>query len=307
MTENMLWLLNICKYGFNIYVFFYIYQYLYMGCDIKTKIKKNGKTKIIHKPKIILAFIYLFLLFISFMCLTYKVLLLLMCSFSISGIFLYDRYISEISHLFEKYEKILSIKILWKVFKTIYSIINITFNPINLFVNNIIGKQISYLKKIFFKISNYNSNSSDKHKDNKDNKINYKNIEDVLLGKQTSKFSEYLLGTNKNTNHTKKKTTEFESEFESDFDSSETSKSSETTNTKSDFISSSKLNSSTTTIQKKEITTDISEKKELKNIIKDMTHENTEINKLIEKTQNINNIFNGDKTSDINDIKITEI
>ena len=117
------------------YIFTYLFHPLYIKCNVQTKIKKGKKKKIIYKPKCILAFVYFALLFLLFKLFTFEIFILFFIGLFFSMILCYDFFIPNFNDNFDYYNKLFIVILFWKIFHTIFTIIYVCTNPINIFFN----------------------------------------------------------------------------------------------------------------------------------------------------------------------------
>jgi hypothetical protein len=179
-----------------IFILTYLYRPLYIKCNIKKKIKKGNKIKIICSPKCMSAFIYFALLSLILYSFSLKVILFLIVCLILGSLIFYDYFTSENYEFFDKINKNYFILFLWKIFHSIFTIIYNYTEPINMSLDSFFNKKILKLKKIITTISNFDNNSFDK-KDiseiNKQMKL-CKKDNDVSI---TSGMSQYIVNSNK--------------------------------------------------------------------------------------------------------------
>lgn len=159
-----------------IWLFTFSFQPLYKNCDIRKKIKKGGKSKVISKPNIIIAFSYFILLFIMFRLFTFKMILFIAFGCVFGSLFAYDRFYGS-SQTLEKYNKSPVMIFSWKIFSTIFYLIYALTNPINKIVYEYVQKKFNLLKKMATYITHLDSNS-----------LGEKNLDDI--NKQLAELAE---------------------------------------------------------------------------------------------------------------------
>jgi len=152
------------SYLFYVLFFCYLYNPLYISCNVLKKIKKNGKTKIISQPKTILAFIYLILLYIIFKYFTFKIILFIIILLIIVLLVLVDKFTSTLNDYLYNLNKSSIMIICWKLLHTFFTLVYVITQPLFSVINNYINNKILILKKLFKQISNLNlSDDSDKN------------------------------------------------------------------------------------------------------------------------------------------------
>jgi len=193
MIQNIFQYYVFFKFILYFFTFTHVYYFIYNKCNIQKKITKNNKSKIISKPKSILAFIYFILLLLIFYLFTFKIILFILCCCIFSLLYLYNNISSELDNYLDEFNKIPIIIFFWKIFSTIFTFIYMCTNPINSFINKFIYKKILLLKNIINLIINLDTNSTEE--ENKYNKINkqlYNLKNNTDISKQ-SNFSEYIV------------------------------------------------------------------------------------------------------------------
>ena len=144
---------------FKFLLFSFVYHPLYKQCNIQQKIKKHGKTKIIHKPKIIIAFGYFALLFILFNLFTMKLILFTIFGILFGSLYVYEKFSTELDAQLEKYNKSPISIFCWKIFHSIFTLIYMCTNPINKIVYGYLQKKFLIAKKMISYITHLDSNS----------------------------------------------------------------------------------------------------------------------------------------------------
>lgn len=167
-------------------LFCFIYIPLFNGCNIKNKIKKNGKTKVISQPKSILAFIYLVLLFFLFKCFTFKIILFMIIIIIIGSLIMVDKLSSTIDKNLYKYNKSPIMIFCWKLLHSFFTIINIITEPLFSIINSKINKKLSLVKNFITNVANL-SNSDDLNND-------FEN-EFKKMNEEISNISDYMCKT----------------------------------------------------------------------------------------------------------------
>ena len=192
--------------------------------------------------------------------------------------------------------------LLWKLFHTVFTLIYVCTNPINNFLNGIIKKKVSEFKKIFTTIANLDANSFDEKDINNINKqLGLKKDDDMS---KMSGISQYLVNSCKsekksikNLNKTKKLNTINEN---NNTDS----------NTDMNVDMNADMNADTNADTNADMNADmnINELIENNNLIsnfKSSVNSTNSKEEIIEKANNINNIFSNDDTNEIDDISFT--
>jgi hypothetical protein len=184
-------------------MFSYVFHPLYLKCNVQKKIKKDNKIKIICKPKSLLLFIYFALLCLLFKLFTFKVINFLLVAIFFGFLVLYDKFSPNFSNALDKYNKMSIVIIFWKLFHSIFTIIFLCTEPINRVFNNFLKKKISQVKKLVTAVANLEGNSfEDKNIDEINRKLNLKNNEDEMS--KMSNISQYLINSSKSTNKSSK-------------------------------------------------------------------------------------------------------
>ena len=138
------------------YVLFFSFLYipLFNKCNVKKKVKKNNKVKMISQPKSVLAFTYLILLFIMFKCFTFKMILFIVISIIIGSLILVDRMSPVLNENLYKFNKSYLMILSWKLLHTVFAVINIITNPLFSIINNKINSQFGMAKNFITKVAN---------------------------------------------------------------------------------------------------------------------------------------------------------
>lgn len=138
------------------YVLFFSFLYipLFNKCNIKKKVKKNNKVKIISQPKSVLAFTYLILLFILFKCFTFKMILFIVISIIIGSLILVDRMSPALNENLYKFNKSYLMILSWKLLHTVFTIVNMITNPLFSIINNKMNSQLGIAKNFITQIAN---------------------------------------------------------------------------------------------------------------------------------------------------------
>lgn len=282
MIENIYPILNYVKYITLLFFFSYTYHYFYKKCNIQKKIKKNNKTKIVNKPKIILGFIYFILNMAIFYFFSFKIVFFIICIIIMGSLLLFDKLSPKLEESLEIYDRIPMIRLLWKIFSTILTLIYICTGPINKFITNFIKDYLQLFKNLFNNLINTNN---DPNEINNEFKMNLNDINEL------SNFSEYIMssGNKKNRdkfkNKDKIKTDNLNSSIIS---SSVNNKKSNHYKLFNKYNSPEKLNNN------------------LENLIEQLNNKLSNEEELINKSKDINNIFENDNISDIEEITISE-
>lgn len=169
------------------YVLFFSFLYipLFNNCNVKKKVKKNGKTKIISQPKSVLAFTYLTLLFILFKCFTFKMILFVVISVIIGSLIFVDKMSPSLNESLYKFNKSQPAILCWKLLHTVFTIVDMLTNPLFSIINIKINHKLSTAKNFITKVANLNlSNGS--------NGSNDSNSSDGEFGKELLKISEEM-------------------------------------------------------------------------------------------------------------------
>lgn len=140
------------------YVLFFSFLYipLFNKCNVKKKVRKNGKVKIISQPKSVLAFTYLILLFILFKCFTFKMILFIVISIIIGSLMLVDRMSPVLNEGLYKFNKSYLMILCWKLLHTVFTIVNMITNPLFSTINNKINSQLGIAKNFITKVASLN-------------------------------------------------------------------------------------------------------------------------------------------------------
>lgn len=140
------------------YVLFFSFLYipLFNKCNVKKKIKKNGKSKVISQPKSVLALTYLILLFILFKYFTFKMIIFIIISVIICSLILIDRLSTTLNESLYKLNKSSLMILCWKLLHTVFTILNMITEPLFSKINNKINTQISMAKNLITKVANLN-------------------------------------------------------------------------------------------------------------------------------------------------------
>lgn len=190
MIEHIQVIYYLSTYLINLLFFCFLYIPLFNTCNVKKRIKKNGKVKIVSKPKIILAFTYLLLLYILFKCFTFKMIIFIIILLTIGSLFMVDKFTPKLDEYLHTFNKLGPIIICWKLLHTIFTLINIITEPMFSSINNYANKKISMCKNIITQIANLNSDDTDKNfRENIESKIN----------EEISNMSDYVFKSNKST------------------------------------------------------------------------------------------------------------
>lgn len=186
---------------FYVLLFSFIYIPLFNKCNVKKKVIKNDKTKIISQPKSVLALTYLILLYILFKCFTLKMVLFITIVIFISSLTLIDNLSPILNESLYKLNKSSIMILFWKLLHTIFTIINVITYPFFSIINNQLTKQYDNLKNLILKISN-----------NTDGLNNIIEKEILKISDDMSNMSDYIYNTktkNKLDNKEKEKKIEF--------------------------------------------------------------------------------------------------
>lgn len=171
------------------YVLFFSFLYipLFNKCNVKKKIKKNGKSKIISQPKSVLALTYLILLFILFKCFTFKMIVFIIISVIICSLILVDRLSTTLNESLYKFNKSSLMILCWKLLHTVFTILNMITNPLFSKINNKINTQISMVKNLITKVANLNI--SDNSSENFEKEL-------LKISNEVSNMSDYICKSN---------------------------------------------------------------------------------------------------------------
>ena len=320
------------------FMFTYLFQPLYSKCNVQRKIKKGDKTKIICKPKSILAFIYFTQLCLLFRLFTFKVISFLFVGCTFGLLIIYDNFSQDLNEKFDKLNRMPMVILMWKLFHSIFTLIFICTNPVNKIFNNFVNKKYYEIKKIFNVLANLDSNSfDDKNIEEINKQLGLKNNNELS---NMSGISQYLVNSTKSEKKSNKKSkkpkkieilkTIDESELSSeniDIDKNLNkikSNNTETFNLESnndltnnklnlDEQNCANLNNDINNLIDKLIENDSrsrnssSTKNSLstRNSLSTKNSSTTYKDEIVEKLNNINNIFNKDTITDIEDITIT--
>lgn len=177
------------------YVLFFSFLYipLFNKCNVKKKVKKNGKVKIISQPKSVLAFTYLILLFILFKCFTFKMILFVVISIIIGSLMLVDRMSPVLNEGLYKFNKSYLMILCWKLLHTVFTIVNMITKPLFSIINNKINSQLGMAKNFITKVANLNL--SDGSSDEFEKEL-------LKISEEMSNMSDYVC---KSKNKTEKK------------------------------------------------------------------------------------------------------
>lgn len=292
------------------FMFTYLFQPLYTKCNVQRKIKKGDKTKIMCQPKSILAFIYFIQLCLLFRLFTFKVIsfLFVCCTFGL--LIIYDKFSQDLNNKFDKFNRMPIIILMWKLFHSIFTVIFICTNPVNKIFNNFLITKYSEIKKIFTALANLDSNSfADKNIQEINRKLGIKNDDELS---KMSGISQYLVNSTKSEKKLNKKPKKIEilktiEESEMSYESIDINKKN-LDKTKS--INTESINELNLDKQKYDnLNNDINDliDKLIENDSKSKNSSTTFKDELVEKLNNINNIFNNDNTTEMEDITITSI
>jgi len=279
-----------CKIFFVILKFFmftHIFHPLYKKCNVQKKIIKKNKTKIICKPKSIIAFSYFILLVILFQLFTFKIILFIIVSCIFGSLILYEKFSSDLEIKLEKYNKFPFIIMCWKIFHSIFTLIYICTKPINNIINKYIYKNFLLLKKLLNVVAHLDSNSI-AEKDFGDIHKKLLNISGNEEMSKISNISEYIVKSSK-------------------------SKIDKNSNKNKNFTDDKVNNTCNNTVNDdniEEINKDINGL--IKNLLETETETETDSDiksnykdEIVEKANSINSIFSNDNSGDIEDITIT--
>lgn len=191
------------------YVLFFCFLYipLFNKCNLKKKIKKNGKTKIISQPKSVLAFTYLILLFILFKCFTFKMVLFTIISILIGSLVLFDKLSPKLDEILYKFNKSDIMILCWKLLHTIFAVINIITQPLFSIINEKINKKILMMKKFIIQVANLSDG---------DNSAEILNKELLKISDDISTMSDYIFKSKYEDNKKNIKTLTNETDIMSD-------------------------------------------------------------------------------------------
>lgn len=176
LSSNLVYVLLFC----------FIYIPLFNRCNIKKKIKKNGKSKTISKPKSVLALTYLVLLLILFKCFTFRMVFFVIISIVIGSLCLTDRLSSKLNDSLYQYNKSAPMIFCWKLLHTIFTLINMVTEPLFNLINNKISKKLSLIKNIITNVANMDSSE--------DLGVNIEK-EFMKLNEEISNMSDYICKT----------------------------------------------------------------------------------------------------------------
>lgn len=186
------------------YILFFSFMYipLFDKCNIKKKVKKNGKHKIISQPKSVLALSYLILLYILFKCFTFRMILFIIISLFIVGLLLADRFSPQLNESLNKFNKSNLMILSWKLIHTVFTVIKMMTNPLFSVINYKINNNLNIIKNMITKIANINLSDDFNNSNN-----TFKN-EHLKMTEEQSNISDYICkSNNKNiTDHVNSKT-----------------------------------------------------------------------------------------------------
>ena len=263
------------------YVLFFSFLYipLFNKCNVKKKVKKNNKVKIISQPKSVLAIIYLILLFILFKCFTFKMILFIVISIIICSLMLVDRMSPVLNESLHEFNKSYLMILCWKLLHTIFTVVNMITNPLFSIINNKINVQLGTAKNFITKVANLNL--SDDSDSNFEKEI-------LKISEEMSNMSDYICKS-KNKTEKKEKVIELNDIKEKSI-----------SNTKEESISNIKGESISDT--KEESVSDINTS-ECASSVCDISSKSVMIKKMTE----INKAIDETNTDSIEDMTITEI
>ncbi len=136
MLNHIFMIYNYLNFFIGISLFTYIYKYCLNTCNEKVLIKtKHNKTKSTIKPRIGLAFAYLFFVGLLYYTVTIRVILTVLCLIGIGTLYALDKFDKNTINRLCVYDKNKIVRIMWKIF---YSVINIMFlvcTPIHNFIS----------------------------------------------------------------------------------------------------------------------------------------------------------------------------
>lgn len=185
MTEYIKIIYFLISNLFYVLFFSFIYIPLFNDCNVKKKIKKNGKTRLISQPKIVLAYIYFGLLYIIFKCFTYKTILFLISILCIFLLFMIDKFSPKLNEFFYNLNKSVLMIFLWKLLHSVFTILNLLTQPIFLPIINNINNKIKSIKNFITNVANLSLS---------DNSIDKLKIAEELIKMtdEESKMSDYI-------------------------------------------------------------------------------------------------------------------
>ena len=253
----------------------YLFQSFFKSCNIKKKIKVNKKKKVVYTPKITLAITYFVLISLLMYFFTLKVILFTFVGITIGILILCEKFFPNIINYINKIDKHLSIIIIvWKIFKTTFTIIYLFTDPLNNFLNNFITKKINIVKRMFNLMNNLESS------DTKDTDI----INNKLLNKKennNSGISEYIIKSKKEKK-IEKKQKQNDEEYEKDDEEDMSSIQEDTSSNQEDTSSNQEEKSYESKFNK--LTKDTHNNQEEKSYESEINRLNKEIKDLINET-----------------------
>lgn len=315
----------------NFFAFTYLYYPLYIKCNVQKRIKKGNKNKIVCKPRCTNAFIYFLLLFLIFYSFTFKVFLFLFFGLILIGLICYDKFVPNFNGLFNTYDKMPWIILLWKIFDTIFTLVYMCTSPINKYFNEIIKRKLSGLKKIFSLIANMNTNSFEEKDISEINRrLGLKNDDEIS---KMSGISEYIVNSSKsekklvkslknekkikNSKKSKKiksliKEKKLNTIIENNISNTHVENNENSENNEDNVNNlnneDNKNEENNKSFLSDNTVTNINECVELNNPninLKSSTNSTSSKEEVIEKANNINNIFSNNNTNEIDDITFT--
>lgn len=205
MIEHLKTFYYLSTYLINFFIFCFLYMPLFNSCNIKKKIKKNGKIKIVSRPKIILAFTYLILLYFLFKCFTFRMIMFVIISLITIFLFIIDKMTPKLDEHLHWLNKFGVLIVCWKLLHTFFTIMNVIIGPIFLSITNYAENKLTMCKNFITQVANLSSFDSS-NIDGSDVKIQHKNNSEI------SNISDYVNRTNKSS--IKKKITNSKSLYE---------------------------------------------------------------------------------------------
>lgn len=310
------------------FLFTYLFEPLYKKCNVQRKIKKGDKTKIICKPKSILAFIYFIQLCLLFRLFTFKVISFLFIACTFGFLIVYDKFSQDLNEKFDKFNRMPIVILMWKLFHSVFTLIFICTNPVNKIFNSFVNKKYVEIKKIFSVLANLDSNSfADKNIEEINKQLGLKNDDELS---KMSGISQYLVNSTKSEKKSEKKSNKKPTKIEilKTIDESELShesidfnkrnldgtKSTNTESTNMELTNIESTNIESTDELNSEKQKYISLNNDINDLIEKLTENDSKSrisssstykDELVEKLNNINNIFNKDIITEIEDITIT--
>lgn len=214
---------------FYLLFFSFLYVPLFNKCNVKKKVKKNNKVKIISQPKSVLAFTYLILLFILFKCFTFKMILFIVISIIIGSLMLVDRMSPVLNESLHKFNKSYLMILSWKLLHTVFTVVNIITEPLFSMINNKINAQLGTAKNFITKVANLNLSD--------DSGSNFEK-ELLKMSEEISNMSDYICKSKKKTEKKEKviELNDIKEETISDIDTSVCDMSGCDTSSKSEMI-----------------------------------------------------------------------